>query len=405
MDKLTRRQTLGLLTAGSLGWVAGCTSVSSTATPINQRTTFTGDLDYADGRFWLKQSSSLPNPNAFIFDTGAGNSSIWRNEADYILREKREIPVSSFGDTIIRKQVDLAPIPLGQNFSIPTHNGLTAAINHLAVSDVLVGINAFAGHTIELNVPNGQYKIRQGSPNPTDYEGFTKKDIFRYGPVYVRVSDSQFRSRRVRGNIDTGSRRTVLPRKFLDRFDLMNTATELGPKTIQLTSSGKISPAQYVKIGQLNILGHTFEDYWCLALLDDTDLGSADFYVGADIMSEFDWAMDLDSSRALYAKRTVAPTQPPPLNIFRDKQMLSAKGNWWLIDKFDPVAGDIDRLEGVFDKLSPQRVLKVEGVDFDAPAAAYEYAKLLDDSSRPFTVTIDTPNGTRVETLERQSLT
>jgi len=275
----------------------------------------------------------------------------------------------------------------------------------LAVSDVVLGANAFSGHTLELNVKNGQYKVKRGSPNDDEYSDFSKTNIFRFGPVYLRLWDSQFRGHRVKGNIDTGSRRTVLPRAFLDRFDLMSTATELGPRTMQMTTSGKISPAQYIRIGQLEILGHLFEDYWCLALLDDSDLGSADFYIGTDIISQFHLALDLDGGKNLFARRLTSGDQPAPtITEFRDKVILPTSDALWLVDKFDPVEDNISRLEDVFERLSPQRLLNVDGIDFSAPAAAYHYAKLLDDASRPFSVEVETDQRAQQQTILRTTI-
>jgi len=75
MSELTRRQAIGALMAGSIGALTGCASTPSGREPLTGKSEFVGELDYADGRLWLKQTLSPGVSEAFIYDTGANRSS------------------------------------------------------------------------------------------------------------------------------------------------------------------------------------------------------------------------------------------------------------------------------------------------------------------------------------------
>jgi len=345
----------------SLIKLLGAIGVSSTLIPqaFAEKRSMSGELSYAGGRAWLHPRGQTSSLEALMFDSGAHASTVWRNADRFVGRQLGEIEVASIGE---------AP-----------HLGIKALIDHITVSDLVLGTAGFSNHTLSLNFAEGSYSVSNIGVSRDDYPGYYRANIFRFGQVYTRFYNSQINGRRARGILDTGSRITTLFPKLVERLDLLENAVELGPKTFVTGTTGKITTAQYVKVRRLDIADEIFENHWCVAVTD-TDFkqhGSPEYLIGMDIASQFHIVWDLTGSKRVYLKRN-NPKPPPPLQLLAGKKITSHAGQLWVYDDTDFLSAEIETVDDIFSRLNPLKIIQIPNVTFGQSSTAFQYARFRD---------------------------
>lgn len=385
----------------------GAAGLSTLVAPnvLAQERSVWGMLSYADGRAWLHPDARASSLGPLIFDSGAHASTVWRNAESFVSRERGTIEVASIGEKAIREKIDVAQIALSEGFSLQPHFGIKALIDHITVSDIVLGTAAFANLTFSLNFANSTYSINTQSVNRSDYPDYFRANIFRYGQVFTRFYNSKINDRKARGILDTGSRITTLYPKLVERLSILETAVELGPKTFITGSTGKITVAQYVKVPKLEIADQIFENHWCVAVIDKEfkQHGSPEYLIGMDIASQFHIVWDLIGPKRVYLKRK-NPQPPPPLKLLAGRKITSRDGHLWLYDDVDIETAGIETIDDIFSQLKPLKIVKIPGVEFGQPSSAFQYAQFR-DTSGPLKFMVDDHAGIREIEIDQLSFT
>ena len=107
----------------------------------------------------MKLAADLPNPSAFIFDTGAALTTIYRDQEKYGARAVGEVDVRAIGETTRRETIAIDPVLLGPSYALPSQNALVAARANLRVSSALLGRYAFDKQVLDLDFQNKTYRV------------------------------------------------------------------------------------------------------------------------------------------------------------------------------------------------------------------------------------------------------
>ena len=360
-----------------MAWTGGAglsllLSPTATATGLSER----GILSVAGGRAWLHAAD---NVGPFMFDTGAYASTVWRNQTKFISGTLGTVDVASIGEAASREKIRMAPLGLLPDREIPSHLGITAVIDDVSVSDVVLGTAAFSGHVVDLDFPGNSYSFSLEDVEPRNYANYFRAGIFRFGQVYIKFNDGRINDCRARGLLDTGSRITTIFPKAARRLKVMEAAQKIGPATYVVGTTGKITTAQYVKLASLEIADEVFSDLWCVVVTDENfnQHGSSEFLVGMDVASQFHIVLDLREARQVFMRRTGAASSPP-LNLLDGYRFTSRDGKLWIHETEGASSGGIETLDDIFQKLSPKQVVEIDGVDFSRPDGAFKYAQFRD---------------------------
>lgn len=415
MPALTRRRLIQGLGASTLIGAAGCSSITNVANVklVNTNaTSFTGGLEIAGGRLWLKQSPDLPNPEAFVYDTGAVLTTVYRNAEKYGATSDGEVDVRGIGDTssLARAVVNLKPIALGANYKLPSHRAIVSEREDRLLSSVLLGATAFDKQVLDLDFQANTYRVSTEDTKNEDYPG-AKKEWIAGSIGGMIVNDIKVDGVGTAALLDTGFPGSILlfP-KFLKKYDIMKRATKLGPYSAVVGFSGKLSFLQFIKVSEIQILGMTFRDIWVTAILDkDTPSPGRfgiDALVGLDLIKHFKLTVDLIKRKRMLA----TPTQDTPVQgepLYRSSKWVATtfQGELVMAERLnlDPNSTDYRTMEEYVQAGNPRRILSINGFalngDFD-PLALAQSRK----SIAPQTFEVEDGSGTKTIVVEPEKL-
>jgi len=302
MTSLTRRGLVQGLGAGALFGVSGCALNAGKVDLVETNAaSFSGELEIAGGRLWLKRALGGPDTDAFILDTGAALSTLHGARETYNAREVGKLDVQAIGETTERGLVRIDPVPLGPSYALPSQQALKAVRPNPFLSSLMLGRYAFDRQVLDLDFQAETYRISTSDARNEDYPGAYREWTpgVRGGPI---ASNILIDGERTNGILDTGSP-VALPLfpKFLKRYDISNQAAMLGPYVAFSGSTRKLLKGRYVKLHEVTLYNTVFHNVCALAVLDDEvpspGLFGLDVLVGLHLIKYFKFTMDLIKRR------------------------------------------------------------------------------------------------------------
>ena len=407
MSEFTRRKMIQGLGIGAAFGAGGCALNAGKVKLVDTNAeTFTGALEVAGGRLWLKQAADLPNPSAFIFDTGAALTTIYRDEEKYGARAVGEVDVSSIGETVQRKTIAIDPIRLGPSYALPSQHALRAAQANPFVSSALLGRYSFDKQVLDLDFQTETYRVSTRDARNEDYP-----DAHREWTLGVRGNPLAFDIRvdgvKTAGVFDTGlpGAMALFP-DFLKKYDIMSRAIALGPYTPLSGSTGKLSLARMIKVSEISLYGQVFKDIWVFAILGkdvpSPGIWGTDVLVGLEIIKHFKFTMDFIKRR----RYLITATQDDavlgtPLYSSSKWAQSSLEGVPVLYEKSDleNASRNYERRSDYIRAGNPRRILSLNGFDLGG-----DFDRLALARSRPrdaaATYVVESGSGTETVIVE-----